>query len=109
MSAVSLQNQQMCLRAPMYPTTSGPLAHIRHFNNDGSTIRIRGLPFKVTEQEIMEFFQGFRFIPNSVQIDKDSSGRSSGEGWVTFINSEEAKRAVRERNRQYLQSRYLIK
>eukprot|EP00210_Caulerpa_lentillifera_P008003 g7642.t1 len=91
------------------PTNFGtsPFSHIKHFANDGSTVRVRGLPFRVTEQEIKEFFQSFKFIPTSIQIDKDTSGRSSGEGWVTFINPDEARRAVRERNRQYLQNRYL--
>lgn len=86
---------------------SSPFAHIRHFTNDGSTVRVRGLPFRVTEQEIREFFSTFNFIPTSVQIDKDTTGRSSGEGWITFVSPDEARRAVRERNRQYLQNRYL--
>lgn len=91
----------------MSPFMSSPFSHIKHFTNDGSTIRVRGLPFKVTEQEVKEFFHSFKFIPTSVQIDKDTSGRSSGEGWITFNSPDEARRAVRERNRQYLQNRYL--
>lgn len=75
--------------------------------NDGSTIRIRGLPFRATEQEIVEFFDGYDVIGDSVHIGMDSSGRPSGEGWVTFQNQEAAKRAVREKNRQYLHHRYL--
>ena len=90
-----------------HPFVSSPFSHIRHFTNDGSTVRVRGLPFRVTEHEIREFFQSFNFIPTSVQIDKDTSGRSSGEGWITFVSPDEARRAVREKNRQYLQNRYL--
>jgi len=90
-----------------HPFASNPFSHIHHFTNDGSTVRLRGLPFRVSEQEIMDFFQAFNFIPTSVQIDKDTTGRSSGEGWITFVNPDEARRAVRERNRQYLQNRYL--
>lgn len=96
---------QLSIRS--HPFASSPFAHIRHFTNDGSTVRLRGLPFRVTEREIQEFFQSFNFIPTSVQIDKDTHGRSSGEGWITFISPEEARRAVREKNRQYLQNRYL--
>jgi len=105
MSTLSLP-MNLSLDTPT-PFMSNPFSHIKHFSNDGSTVRVRGLPFKVTEQEVKEFFQSFKFIPTSVQIDKDTSGRSSGEGWITFLGPDEARRAVRERNRQYLQNRYL--
>jgi hypothetical protein len=35
------------------------------------------------------------------------SGRASGEAWVTFTSAAEAERAVQERNRQHMGSRYV--
>lgn len=86
---------------------SGPSPAPNFVRSDGSTVRIRGLPFRATPQEIADFFDGYGVISNSIHIGQDNSGRPSGEGWVTFQNQEAAKRAVREKNRQYLQHRYL--
>lgn len=75
--------------------------------NDGSTIKIRGLPFRAKENDILEFFREYDVLSHSVHIGVDGSGRPTGDGWITFSNQEEAKRAVRERNKKYLQHRYL--
>jgi heterogeneous nuclear ribonucleoprotein F/H len=55
----------------------------------------------------MDFFRGFDLLPHSVQIGMTQDGRSSGEGWVTFGSPEEAQRAIIEKNRQHLGSRYV--
>lgn len=57
--------------------------------------------------EILGFFLGYQYLPDSLQIGLDSLGRPSGEAWLTFVSAEEAMRAVRGLNRQYLGSRYL--
>lgn len=88
--------------APAPQISSGP-----SIRNDGSTIKIRGLPFRATESDILEFFEGYDVVIDSVRIGVDGSGRPTGDGWITFANHEEAKRAVRERNKKYLQHRYL--
>ena len=68
---------------------------------------MRGLPYRSTPVEILGFFNGYQYLPDSLQIGLDSLGRPSGEAWLTFVSAEEAMRAVRGLNRQYLGSRYL--
>ena len=50
---------------------------------------------------------GYQYIPGSIRIGTDSTGRPSGDGWISFASVQEASRAVMERNRQHLGSRYI--
>ena len=73
----------------------------------GTTVKMRGLPFRVSPAEVLSFFTGFDFVADTLRMGTDAMGRPSGEGWLSFGSEEEAARAARERNRQYLGSRYL--
>ena len=73
----------------------------------GATVRLRGIPFRATIQDVHAFFMGYNFIPESCRIGTDGTGRASGDAWVSFATKEEASRAVMERNRQHLGSRYV--
>ena len=73
----------------------------------GSTVRMRGVPFRATVQDILTFFGGYHFIPESARIGSESSGRASGEAWVSFASAEEASRAIADKNRQHMGSRYV--
>mmetsp|Transcript_8716 Transcript_8716/g.28688 ORF Transcript_8716/g.28688 Transcript_8716/m.28688 type:complete len:294 (-) Transcript_8716:182-1063(-) len=73
----------------------------------GCTLKLRGLPFRISPEEIMQFFQGYQFVPGSLTLGQDNLGRPSGEGWIIFVSAEEAERAQRERNREYIGSRYI--
>jgi heterogeneous nuclear ribonucleoprotein F/H len=74
---------------------------------DGTTVKMRGLPFRASVEEIQQFFKGYGYVAGSLHLGTDSRGRPSGEGWITFKSVDEAGRCVKERNRQYLGSRYL--
>ncbi len=77
------------------------------YGTDSKTVKIRGLPFRATPLDILTFFEGYGYVANSLQLGVDALGRPSGEAWLGFSSSEEALRAVRERNRAYLGQRYL--
>ena len=62
-------------------------------------VRMRGLPFSASEQDIMAFFSPLN--PVSVQIEYDRSGRASGEAAVYFASHEEAGEAM-GKNRQMM-------
>lgn len=62
---------------------------------------------RATPLDIFNFFDSYDVIAESLQLGVDALGRPSGEAWLTFGSSEEALRAVRERNRHYLGNRYL--
>ena len=91
--------------------------------NYGVTVRVRGIPFSTTEDELADFFQEynvritcinllayvccFKVDPNDVKIGFNRDGRPSGDALVTFSSAELAKEAVREKNRKHLGHRYL--
>lgn len=47
-------------------------------------VRLRGLPFKATEVEICEFFEGYNITPGSIKFKVDDGGRRSGQAAVLF-------------------------
>ena len=57
-------------------------------------LKIRGLPFRVSYQEVKEFFQNFNFVENSVVFGIGSDGRKNGLGTILFNNNLEAKTAI---------------
>ena len=81
-------------------------AHVR-MPSSGHTVKLRGLPFRAVPQDVFSFFAGFALVPDTLQLGSDSLGRPSGEGWLTFATPEEAERAARERNRQFIGSRFI--
>lgn len=62
---------------------------------------------RATPLDIFNFFDSYDIIAESLQLGVDALGRPRGEAWLTFATSDEALRAVRERNRHYLGNRYL--
>eukprot|EP00210_Caulerpa_lentillifera_P001594 g1532.t1 len=79
-------------------------------NLQSSTLRLRGLPFKVTNERIVDWFhQGTEFntplMPESVYIVSDY-GRPSGTAFVEFASREDAQLAM-EKDRQMMGTRYI--
>lgn len=73
----------------------------------GSTLKIRGLPYRATPQDIADFFRGYQYIPESVQVITADDGRSKGEGFIAFVSEAETSRAFAERNRGHMGNRYI--
>ncbi len=71
------------------------------------TVKLRGLPYRSSPADILAFFSGYQFLPDSLQLGLDSAGRPSGEAWLSFVSPGEAQRAVQDLNRRYLGPRYL--
>ncbi|GAX83059.1 hypothetical protein CEUSTIGMA_g10485.t1 [Chlamydomonas eustigma] len=115
MNALSFQQQPPLLNPPssqiLSAVTSLP-PRLRSLPQQGGvgnsiTAKVRGLPYRSSPSDILGFFEGYQYLPDSLQIGLDSLGRPSGEAWLSFMTPEEAMRAVRDLNRQYLGSRYL--
>ena len=68
-------------------------------------IHMRGLPFRVTEQEIAEWFSSVA-DPVDVMIHYNHDGRPSGEADAMFASESEARRAL-QKNKQNMQHRYV--
>ena len=119
----TIQQQQLYSSLQQQPPPPPPPQHPPAFpsfdlNSSGSstqtniasvsaTVKVRGLPYRSTPADILSFFIGYQYLPDSLQIGLDSLGRPSGEAWLTFVNPGEATRAVRDLNRQFLGNRYL--
>lgn len=86
--------------------TSGPASQV-----DGTTLKLRGLPYSAGVDEITDFFQGFSLASGGVQlltqVDQGGNNVGTGVAYVQFDNSDEASRAKDARNHAKLGSRYI--
>jgi len=68
-------------------------------------VRMRGLPFKVTENEIAEWFSSVADCLD-VHIQYGGDGRPTGQAEVMFGSAQEAKMAM-SKHKQHMQNRYV--
>ena len=66
--------------------------------NSGDTssdgfIRLQGLPFGCTREEIIQFFSRLEMMPNGITLPVDPEGKTTGEAFVQFA-SEEIEKAL---------------
>ncbi|PAA58822.1 hypothetical protein BOX15_Mlig015426g2 [Macrostomum lignano] len=73
-----------------------------------SVIRMRGLPFDVTPETIVEFFEGcaVKDGQKGVHLTRDGLGRPSGEAYVEFDTVDDAKSAM-QFDRKHIGKRYV--
>ena len=86
-------------RSPMHPS-AGP---------DGGSdpvVHLRGMPWKATPREIIEFFGDLRVAPNGVHIVLNAEGRPSGDGFVEFETYADAVQAL-QKHKKYLGPRFV--
>ncbi|XP_071972834.1 G-rich sequence factor 1 isoform X1 [Engystomops pustulosus] len=97
------------LQAPMSPTASSSVSQaaqsLAGIPSDG-TVRLRGLPYSCSEQDIVNFFSGLSIADEGITFVFDQRGRKSGEAFVQFISEEHAEQALL-RHKQEIGSRYI--
>ncbi|CAN4109782.1 unnamed protein product [Withania somnifera] len=70
-------------------------------------LKLRGLPYSVRRTDIGRFFgEEFNITPDKVHIAYRSDGKATGEAFVEFASSEEAKKAMCKDNMK-IGSRYI--
>ena len=69
-------------------------------------LRVRGLPFSATKDDIYKFFIGCNPIQESIVLTYRNDGRATGEAYIGFAVPEDSKRAM-EFNRKSMGSRYI--
>ena len=72
-----------------------------------SKVKLRGLPYGATPVDVVNFFKGFGVVESQVQFGYNSDGRPSGEAWISFSRLDDARRAVREKDRHHMGDRYV--
>ncbi|KAL8180453.1 UNVERIFIED_CONTAM: putative RNA-binding protein 19, partial [Gekko kuhli] len=68
------------------------------------TVKLRGAPFNVTEQNVREFLLPLR--PVAIRIARNAYGNKTGYVFVDFSSDEEVQKALK-RNHEYMGGRYI--
>ncbi|XP_054853007.1 probable RNA-binding protein 19 [Eublepharis macularius] len=68
------------------------------------TVKLRGAPFNVTEQNVREFLLPLR--PVAIRIARNAHGNKTGYVFVDFSSDEEVQKALK-RNHEYMGGRYI--
>jgi RNA recognition motif-containing protein len=53
-------------------------------------LKFKGLPFEVTTEEIVSFFDGYKLVPDTIKIQRGDNDRPTGFGAAVFETEEEA-------------------
>lgn len=69
-------------------------------------LRMRGLPFSSTKDDIVKFFNGHKIIAETVVLTYRGDGRATGEGYIAFESPDDAKGGM-TLHRNTMGSRYI--
>nr|XP_022335060.1 heterogeneous nuclear ribonucleoprotein H-like [Crassostrea virginica] len=69
-------------------------------------VKIRGLPYSYTRQDIIDFFDGLEIVPHGITIPINQPGGFLGQALIQFVSPDIAKQALL-RNRHYIGNRYI--
>ncbi|XP_031110646.1 heterogeneous nuclear ribonucleoprotein F-like [Ipomoea triloba] len=69
-------------------------------------LRLRGLPFSASKEDIIEFFKKFSLPEDSINIIANSEGRPTGDAFVEFADAEDS-RAAMAKDRMTIGTRYI--
>ncbi|XP_031489312.1 uncharacterized protein LOC116256907 [Nymphaea colorata] len=69
-------------------------------------LKLRGLPFSATKEDILDFFKDFEVSEDNVHMVFNSDGRATGEAFVEFASAEDSKAAM-IKDRMSIGSRYI--
>ena len=69
-------------------------------------LRMRGLPFSATKDDIAKFFEKYNPVIDSIVMTYRSDGRATGEAYVGFESPEASKEAM-ELHRKSMGNRYI--
>ena len=70
-------------------------------------LKMRGIPWKTTVQDIEQFFQRYAFVRGSIRIGERSNGKSSGQAVLLFVNETETVSALNEMKGMNIGHRYV--
>jgi len=70
-------------------------------------LKLRGIPYSATPEDIAAFLEGFHVMPGQVAIGRGADGRPSGDAWVQLADERTAAAAMQAKNRASLGGRYV--
>eukprot|EP01135_Chromosphaera_perkinsii_P006644 Nk52_evm46s554 gene=Nk52_evmTU46s554 len=75
-------------------------------DDGGCVVRLRGLPWQASDDDITNFFSGIAIAEDGIVICVNNQGRPIGEAYVTFIDNE-SKALAMERDHSNMGRRYI--
>ncbi|XP_075464012.1 G-rich sequence factor 1 isoform X1 [Ascaphus truei] len=105
--AEALLNRMHTALSPTRPPAvpQAPQSSMSSPPSDG-IVRLRGLPYSCSEQDILNFFLGLEIVDEGITFVLDQRGRKSGEAFVQFVTQEFADQALLK-HKQEIGSRYI--
>merc|ERR1719424_582160 len=71
-----------------------------------AVLKMRGLPYKVTRNDILDFFTGLSVPLNGVHLMFNEREQPTGEAYVEFASPDDRERAM-AKDRQHMGGRYV--
>lgn len=68
---------------------------------------MRGLPYSIVMDDIVQFFAGHGLVEDSIKIGKMDNGKLTGEACVMFESLEDCEKAFKDRNQEHIGSRWI--
>lgn len=75
-------------------------------NDKFTIIKLRGLPWDITENKVIDFFDGLQIIEDGIFIQTNALERPSGKGFVEFVDNDNAQIAL-GKNKEKIDHRYI--
>ncbi|KAH0617568.1 hypothetical protein JD844_015958 [Phrynosoma platyrhinos] len=75
-----------------------PDSNFSRGSDRATLIKLKNIPFRASPNEILDFFHGYKIIPESLSIQHNKYGMSSGEAVIALVNYNEAMAAINELN-----------
>jgi len=75
-------------------------------DNEDAVVRLRGLPYGCSKEEIAHFFTGMEIVPNGITLLQDHQGRTTGDAYVQFANHNISERAL-AKHKEKIGHRYI--
>ena len=83
------------------------LSKIVNADNISKAVKLTGMPFQATQNDVKEFFKDFDVSDDNIKIEM-TRGRKTGNA-IIFVNAEDdVQRAREELNKQYIGSRFVF-
>ncbi|KAJ8023077.1 Heterogeneous nuclear ribonucleoprotein F [Holothuria leucospilota] len=73
---------------------------------EGQCVRLRGLPYGCTKEDIIQFFSGLEIKANGITLMTDMNRRPTGEAYVRFASQEEAEKSLKK-HKEKIGHRYI--
>ena len=70
-------------------------------------MKLRGLPFRASDDDVYVFFQDYKVKQDSLKFGMNAEGRKTGEGAVLFETEDDCKSAFTEKQGQNIGHRWI--